>query len=67
MKTFGKDSRKTSEKFRVKNRTLAKTARMRHPGSKAIETQIQRRRKTLLPETREDAFSAENRTLNAGG
>src|ERR1700686_2526699 len=33
-RTLGKNCRKTSEKFKVKNRTLAKTARMRHPGSK---------------------------------
>src|ERR1700688_1143223 len=33
-RTLGKNWRKTSEKFKVKNRTLAKTARMRHPGSK---------------------------------
>jgi hypothetical protein len=67
MKTFGKNSRKNSEKFQVKNRTLAKTARMRHPGSKARETQMQRRQKTLTSEAREDSFSAENRTLNARG
>ena len=35
--------RKTLEKFKVKNRTLAKAARMRPPNSKARETRIQRR------------------------